>query len=294
VLKSLGVHAVSLANNHTFDFGEEGFLENLSVLESAGIRAYGHDGVSTVLETGRESVELHGFCCYSSNPVGLDPSQGPARLNALSAGGLTSAVKESHAAGHFPIVSIHWGDEHVHLPRWDHIALARRAAGIGAYVLHGHHPHVLQGIEERDGALLAYSLGNFCFDAVRVPGMKKPLVSPSPASRETGFLEIVVEGGSLRSWRFHPLRFDGSAYRDAPEITEKVREYTASLPASASETGSYMARRQAELSAHAVRRRRERSLEWLLYRLRPRTLMNRLAARRNRALYHQLITEPLD
>ena len=292
-LKALGVHAVSVANNHSFDFGEAGLSETLEVLESAGIRAYGYDGVSVVLGDGPDTAELFGFCCYSTNPVGVDPSQGPARLDALSVEGLTAVVKRSRDAGHMPIASVHWGDEHVHLPRWDHIIVARHAAAVGAYVLHGHHPHVLQGIEEKDGALLAYSLGNFCFDAVRVPGMRKPLVSPTQASRETGFLEVETLGAEVLSWRFHALRFDGASYRDAPEVAGKVDEYSSTLPDADEGSGPYLAQRQAVLEAKAERRKKDRSLEWLVYRLRLRTLLNRIAARRNRSRYDAHIRRPL-
>ena len=292
-LKALGVHAVSLANNHSFDFGEVGFSETLEVLESAGIRAYGYDGVSVVLGEGPDTAELHGFCCYSTNPVGVDPSQGPARLNVLSVEGLTAAVKGSREAGHMPIASIHWGDEYVHLPRWDHVVLARNAAAAGVYVLHGHHPHVLQGIEEKDGALLAYSLGNFCFDAIRVPGMRKPLVTPTQASRETGFLEVEMRGGDVLNWRFHALRFDGASYRDAPEVAGKVDAYTSRLPNANQGSGPYMAERKTVLEAQAERRKKDRSLEWLVYRLRLRTLLNRIASRRNRSRYDAHIRRPI-
>ena len=294
VLEALRVDAVSVSNNHTFDYGEEGFQDTVNALTSAGILCFGYDGVTAKLETGSEIVELHGFCCYSSNPVGLDPSRGPARLNELSFREMQQAVASSRSSGRFPIVSVHWGDEHVHLPRWDHIELARRVAqAVGPYVLHGHHPHVLQGIEEWEGTLLAYSLGNLCFDAVRVPGMKKPLVSPSPASRDTGFLEIMVDGGAVKRWRFHPLRFDGEAYRSVPEIGQKLLEYSAALPASADERMAYEALRESALANQVARRRQERSLEWLVYRLRLRTVLNRLEARKNRRRYLELIRRPL-
>ncbi len=61
------------------------------------------------------------------------------------------------------ITSLHWGIENVFYPSPGQIDLARKMIDAGATLILGHHPHVVQGIEEYKGGLIAYSLGNFQF-----------------------------------------------------------------------------------------------------------------------------------
>lgn len=61
------------------------------------------------------------------------------------------------------IVSFHWGTEKEYTPNDVQKELAHAAVDAGADLVLGHHPHVLEGIEEYNGKNIVYSLGNFCF-----------------------------------------------------------------------------------------------------------------------------------
>src|SRR5205814_2618322 len=61
------------------------------------------------------------------------------------------------------VVSLHWGYEYVDYPSRGQQAFARRLVDAGAELVIGHHPHVVQGVEEYRGGLIAYSLGDFRF-----------------------------------------------------------------------------------------------------------------------------------
>ena len=61
------------------------------------------------------------------------------------------------------IVEIHWGIEKEEKPEREQIDFAHRAVDLGADLVIGHHPHVLQGVEKYGGKYICYSLGNFCF-----------------------------------------------------------------------------------------------------------------------------------
>jgi poly-gamma-glutamate synthesis protein (capsule biosynthesis protein) len=62
------------------------------------------------------------------------------------------------------IVSLHWGNEYLPAPETWRVNLARQLVDAGADIIHGHHPHVWQGIEVYKNKYIYYSLGNFIFD----------------------------------------------------------------------------------------------------------------------------------
>ena len=67
------------------------------------------------------------------------------------------------------IVIFHWGNEKEEVPDSNQMTLGRLAIDEGADLVCGHHPHVLQGIEEYKGKNIVYSLGNFCFGGNSYP-----------------------------------------------------------------------------------------------------------------------------
>ena len=67
------------------------------------------------------------------------------------------------------IVIFHWGNEKEEVPDSNQTTLGHLAIDLGADLVCGHHPHVLQGIEEYKGKNIVYSLGNFCFGGNAYP-----------------------------------------------------------------------------------------------------------------------------
>ena len=70
----------------------------------------------------------------------------------------------------------HWGTEREYYPEEYQQTLGRLCIDWGADLVIGHHPHVLQGIEEYQGKYIVYSLGNFCFGANRNPTDKDTMI----------------------------------------------------------------------------------------------------------------------
>ncbi|MEK7481019.1 MAG: CapA family protein, partial [Patescibacteria group bacterium] len=88
----------------------------------------------------------------------------------LSEGGIASvesvkkAVEEAKKIHDIVVVSFHFGEEYQKEPTERQRNLAHAAIDAGAKIVIGHHPHVIQPIEEYHGGVVAYSLGNFIFD----------------------------------------------------------------------------------------------------------------------------------
>jgi len=154
ILTAGSVEAVDVANNHSYDYQEAGFLETLATLEEAGIGYFGHGYVHYATVRGIR-VALLGFNQLGNRATG----PGLAQLTKL----VVSAVEEHRSTHDLVIVSFHWGKEYEFLPTPDQITLGHRTIDAGADLVIGHHPHVVQGIETYGGKHIVYSLGNFVY-----------------------------------------------------------------------------------------------------------------------------------
>jgi len=77
---------------------------------------------------------------------------------------IINRIRSVDSAVDYLIVSIHWGNEYLPQPEQWRINFARQMIDAGADVIHGHHPHVWQGVEVYKGKPIFYSFGNFIFD----------------------------------------------------------------------------------------------------------------------------------
>lgn len=155
ILTAGSVEAVTTANNHSHDYGEQSFSDTLSALDQNGITHFGYEETAVVdikgIKVGLVGIyELH------------DHLERTEQLKQNIA-----KVKEEGAV--ITIVIFHWGNEKEEVPDSNQTTLGRLAIDLGADLVCGHHPHVLQGIEEYKGKNIVYSLGNFCFGGNSYP-----------------------------------------------------------------------------------------------------------------------------
>ena len=155
ILTEGNVEAVSMANNHRLDFGTEGTKDTEDALNAENI-LYAYDKNVAIYET--QGI-LIGY--VSVNEVAW--GQGSEDL-------VAEGIDKLKAAGvDLIFVACHWGVEKDYYPESYQLQLGRKCIDKGADLVIGHHPHVLQGIEEYKGKLIIHSLGNFCFGANRNP-----------------------------------------------------------------------------------------------------------------------------
>ena len=147
ILTAGSVEAANLANNHTVDYGETGMADTVRNLESAGIVVSGN-GRLGIFEKDGVKVGMTGYCFPYKN----------------GKKDISKDVKELRAAGcQIVIASFHWGSEYRVDFTAEQRSIGRAALASGADVVIGHHPHVVQGVEQRDGRYILYSLGNLVF-----------------------------------------------------------------------------------------------------------------------------------
>jgi poly-gamma-glutamate synthesis protein (capsule biosynthesis protein) len=77
---------------------------------------------------------------------------------------LTQDIERAKEKAHVVIVSIHWGTEYEQSPTERQRMFAHLAVDSGASLILGHHPHVVQPVEQYKDGYIFYSLGNFVFD----------------------------------------------------------------------------------------------------------------------------------
>lgn len=154
-----GIDAVNTANNHALDFYMEGYDDTLAALDSFGIPHFG----TLYPGTGRERDTLGVYeakgvkigAVAFSYPQDTDLKKIQARIDRLRGEGC-----------HLVIVSLHWGREVTFVPQSWQYTYARKVIDMGADVIWGHHPHVLQIVQFYKGKPIFYSTGNFTFGSM--------------------------------------------------------------------------------------------------------------------------------
>lgn len=226
LLQYLGVTAVNLANNHVFDYGQQGYRSTIEALDAADIRYFGTQGQTTILEKNTERLILGGFCCLSAHPSQANNSG----VNTLSYASFRGFLDMAHAQGAFPLASVHWGDENIHYPREDHVLFARLMALKHTFLLHGHHPHVVQGLERCDDTLIAYSLGNFCTDEHVSWSIRDMVVRHTPENQQSFLLGVTVENCKILGYEVIPITDMGdSLVIQDQEALDNIAAYSLQL-----------------------------------------------------------------
>jgi len=152
ILTGSSVEAVTLANNHTGDFHEKGLTHTRDALESAGL---------TYVEKDASAIHV----TKSGLTIGLY-----AVNFTLDEADLKEEIKQLRENGaEVVIVAFHWGSEGAYRPGAMQTLNAQKAIDAGANIVYGSHPHVLQKIEEYNGGIIYYSLGNFSFGGNNFP-----------------------------------------------------------------------------------------------------------------------------
>ena len=186
-LSFAGFDVVSLANNHMFDCEKKGILSTLEFLKDEKIKFAG--GGKTAKEALRPAiidlknirVGFLAFCAYPMDWIILEEDD-PA-IAFYNSSVAIEAVKQLKKKADVVVVSMHWGDEYKKSPNSSQINIAHQLVDAGADLILGHHPHVLQEIEEYKDGIIAYSLGNFVFDQ-RKPETKRSMIFRTKISKK--------------------------------------------------------------------------------------------------------------
>jgi poly-gamma-glutamate capsule biosynthesis protein CapA/YwtB (metallophosphatase superfamily) len=209
-LSRAGFDLLSVANNHALDAGTRGLNYTVTYVRRAGMAPFGMDpgeangGQKPVIRTLRGlRIAFLGYTDIMNIPgtsgVGFVRPGVQADLDRMA-----REVRAARQSADLVVVMMHAGAEYVIQPGSSQKAIARTAAGAGADLVVGAHPHVAQGMEtlsnEGRTTLVAYSLGNALFDQESRPELRQGLA-----------LEATVDRSGVRLARLVPLQILSSS-----------------------------------------------------------------------------------
>lgn len=153
ILTAGGIEAVSLANNHTLDYGQSGYNATVDALDAAGISHFGSRSTFVFQKYGLKV----GFLSLNTTEVGKSKKWARSEIRRLrQEEGVNAVVFIFHAGQEYNKHRIKAQENHAHF-----------AIDAGADLVIMHHPHVVQGMELYKDRSICYSLGNFCFGGNR-------------------------------------------------------------------------------------------------------------------------------
>ena len=171
ILKLLGVDAVTLANNHVYDYGKEALLDTFAVLEEAEISYFGagrtlEDAIKPLyIEADGRTVALVGASRaekYKMTPQATETE--PGILRCYDTELYKAAIAEAKENADVCIACVHWGTEYSFDLEQVQLDTGKEYLDAGADAVIGAHSHCLQGLEYYQGKPICYSLGNYWFN----------------------------------------------------------------------------------------------------------------------------------
>lgn len=174
ILTLSGIEAVNLANNHSHDYLQKGFEDTISNLKKEKIGYFGYNDQYVTTIKGVKVAAL-GYEGWNDSPelrIKINNDIQNLRKNGVK----------------IILIHFHWGIERDYVPNSTQKNLAHYAIDHGADLIIGHHPHVIQGIEEYKGKFIVYSLGNFMFGGNKNPKDKDTFVFQQTFHLNNGIL----------------------------------------------------------------------------------------------------------
>lgn len=168
-LTEMGVDIVSLANNHTLDYGKDALRDTFTTLDKAGI-LYGGAGDTVERAQEIQVIEANGkkfgFIAVSRVIPTTDwkvENSAPGLFSCYDETRLLEMIQEGKNQCDFLTVFPHWGTEYSENPDENQLRIAEKCMEAGADLIVGAHTHCLQGVEYYNGKPVFYSMGNFIF-----------------------------------------------------------------------------------------------------------------------------------
>jgi poly-gamma-glutamate synthesis protein (capsule biosynthesis protein) len=197
-LKAAGIDAVSIANNHTLDYGRVGLLDTLDALSAAAYPAFGAgkdaDAAYTPWLTTVKGTRIAVLGFSQVNELSSTWAAGPGKPGiamAFDTNRAVAAVTAARKQADLVIVFNHWGDEANSCANSAQKTFAGKLAAAGADIIIGAHAHTLQGSGWLGSTFVAYGMGNFLWY-----GTSK--------STETGILKLTIRSRAVVKQEFLP------------------------------------------------------------------------------------------
>lgn len=239
-LVNSGIDLVSLANNHTLDFGEDAFYDTLESLDQYKIAYVGGGKNKDEAEQVR-IIEMNGikvgFLAFTSiipwsSWEATEDKPGAAIYKTEYKERILQNIKEASKECDILTLIPHWGVEYAQVPSDWQRELAHDMIDAGADIVVGHHSHVLQGIEFYKDKPILYSIGNFIF------------LKNDDLCGRTGIIELTLDKEGFIKGKFYPVNIQyckanllNKEEGRGKEIIDMLRDLSASFGTIINEKG---------------------------------------------------------
>ena len=221
ILTSAGAECVTIANNHSHDYGDEGYADTKAALEAAGVCWFGTDAPAIWQS---EDGLLIGFTGVNYSLNGNRYKQYARQMDLLKEMGCAAIITVMHA-----------GTEYSYTPPDNYQRqIVSRAVACGSSLIIGHHPHVVQGYDLINDVPVVYSLGNCSFGGTTFAKDSDAVVVQAVLSFREGTLTEI-------GLHFYPISITSDGHynnysprfltdRDAKRVLDKMRKSTGNDP----------------------------------------------------------------
>lgn len=206
-----GLDVLSLANNHIWDWGKEGLVDTVSLLNAQGIKTVGagrdyfEANKPIIFKINETKIAFLAYTTFYSQIFQAKEKQ--PGISQFDLEKISQKIKEIEKKVDIIIISIHWGEEYQLRSNFQQQKLGKTLIEAGADLIVGHHPHVIQEIERYNQGWIAYSLGNFVFDQAF-----------SKETMESLILEVKIENKKISAINLIKVRLTETFQ---PEIYEE-------------------------------------------------------------------------
>lgn len=173
VLKIANFSPISVANNHSLDFGAQALEQSLNILKKNLINftGAGIDSIEASMPAIEDGQKPLGMIAFTDNEPQWEAKENapgifyvPTNLTDPRAKNLLALIEKTKKGVSILVISAHWGPNWGYEPPKEHIDFAHALIDAGADIIYGHSPHVFRGIEIYKGKPILYSTGNFIDD----------------------------------------------------------------------------------------------------------------------------------
>jgi poly-gamma-glutamate capsule biosynthesis protein CapA/YwtB (metallophosphatase superfamily) len=196
-----GFDVLTLANNHSGDFGRDALVDTVVAVRAAGMQPIGAGANlrlasrPAIVAAGGLKVALLGFS--DINPLGFTATSSTPGTASADLSLIDGAVRAARRRADLVVCFLHWGTELVPAPDGRQERIAQGCLAAGASVVLGAHPHVLGAISRPSAhSLVAWTLGNFVFPSTGV-------------TAKTAILQVRLDGHGVRGYRLIPVEING-------------------------------------------------------------------------------------
>lgn len=195
-------NAMSVANNHSGDFGRDAFMETLAHLRSVDIAGFGGGANLRAAHTpywiAKKGIRIALLGYDEFKPRSFEAGADWPGVAWSEDSEVVADIRAAKAAGADVVIPfMHWGWEREPKPSQRQRDLARLMVQAGADAVVGSHPHVTQGADMVLGKPVIWSLGNLVFDGFELP-----------AAKLGWLLRMTVDKHGIQSWNTVAVRMD--------------------------------------------------------------------------------------